>query len=474
MSEKKVSRRRLLKLMGLGVAGTTLAACQPKVVEKVVKETVVVEKEKVVKEEVEVEKEVTRVVEKEVKAPGEVTVVKAMVRAGYGGDIYRLFITNFNNERSDVRAETVDTAYAEMLKKTQAMMAAGNLPDMLTTAVKWFPAMANQGAYVPLDDMVEAKWDEYDMDDIYEFALNAQRFEGTLYGIPEICLPTPRCLVGYNKDMFDEAGIDYPGDEWDIYEWKEAALKLTKPDQQIYGASAPNIQSFYDWEAFVTGFGTHMFSNEVGLAKTFNFLDDPKVKDAWDWFRDLAVDNYGVPRRGDTMEGINMFPAGRLATAVTGIYQITALPDQIGDRFEYGLTLMRGPVQKGSAAFSNAFCVSSQTDSPEEALDLAIYLTSTEVGVYSALEGFGRGLQARRSQWTNPDVVETYPTYGVIAKWLEDDLYPFPHPWNLRYQEVFDAYQNLLEPLRYGTATWDEQAPDIQAKVQEIMDKPRP
>jgi len=62
-----LSRRELLRRVGLGAAGLVLAACQPKVVEveKVVKETVVVTEEK------EVEKVVkeTVVVEKEMQAP---------------------------------------------------------------------------------------------------------------------------------------------------------------------------------------------------------------------------------------------------------------------------------------------------------------------------------------------------------------------------------------------------------------------
>ena len=67
MSTKNISRRGLLKAMGLGMAGVVLAACQPKVVEKVVTKEVekVVKETVMVKEEVEVEKEVTRVVEKE-------------------------------------------------------------------------------------------------------------------------------------------------------------------------------------------------------------------------------------------------------------------------------------------------------------------------------------------------------------------------------------------------------------------------
>ena len=76
MSKKQIDRRRFLQLAGLTTVGAALAACQPKVVEKIVKETVIVEGqekvvEKVVKETVvvkeEVQKEVTKVVEKVVE-----------------------------------------------------------------------------------------------------------------------------------------------------------------------------------------------------------------------------------------------------------------------------------------------------------------------------------------------------------------------------------------------------------------------
>jgi anaerobic selenocysteine-containing dehydrogenase len=73
MEKKRIARRQFLVYSGLATAGTVLAACQPQVVEKIVKETVVVkeEVEKVVKETVvvkeEVQKEVTKVVEKVVE-----------------------------------------------------------------------------------------------------------------------------------------------------------------------------------------------------------------------------------------------------------------------------------------------------------------------------------------------------------------------------------------------------------------------
>ncbi len=82
MSNEKLSRRTFLQAAAMASAGAALIACQPQtvVVEKVVKETVEVEKEKVVKETVVVEKEkqveVTKIVEKEVK----VTVMPSEVR----------------------------------------------------------------------------------------------------------------------------------------------------------------------------------------------------------------------------------------------------------------------------------------------------------------------------------------------------------------------------------------------------------
>lgn len=60
---KRMTRRGLLRSAAVVVPAALLAACEPKVVEKIVKETVIKEVEKVVKE--------TVIVEKEVAAPPE-------------------------------------------------------------------------------------------------------------------------------------------------------------------------------------------------------------------------------------------------------------------------------------------------------------------------------------------------------------------------------------------------------------------
>jgi len=59
----ELSRRGFLRVSAVGAAGVLLAACAPKVVEKVVKETVLVEKP--------VEKEVTKIVKEAVTVVAE-------------------------------------------------------------------------------------------------------------------------------------------------------------------------------------------------------------------------------------------------------------------------------------------------------------------------------------------------------------------------------------------------------------------
>lgn len=458
LAERRMSRRALLKVgLGLG-ASSLLAACAP----KVVKETVVVEKV--------VEKEVTAVPSGE-----EEITISYMVRAGYIGDLERLFVRKFEDEYP-IRVKTVDTAYADILKKMQAMAAAGNLPDVLTVACKWGPYMAAQAAFMPLDDLLEPHWEEYQIDDVYPCMLQQGRLLlDDLYWLPKGGTPGPRPLIIYNADMLEEAGIPLPDVKgWDIYEWREAAIKLTNLDEGIFGAMAPLIQIYYDWEAFVDGFDGHFMVEDVGLAKKFDWIDNPKVKEAWDWYKGLAIDGHVTPKRGETMEKVNMFVAGKAATSFAGTYQIPGLPEEVGDKFRWGATLQKGPVRAGSGMFCEGLALASQSKHAEEGLKLAWWLTRAEVGIYSETTGIGGGGSGRRSALNHPEVLAKHPIKAVIAQFWEEDLCPFPQPWNLRQPELYTTYLNLVEPLMYGEVTWEKQAPVIQEKCQEIMDQPRP
>lgn len=466
---KSMSRRGFLRSAALLGAGVLAAACQPEVVEveKVVKETVVVSES--------VEKEVTRVVEAQPAGEGMITIT-VLSRAGYLGDAHRMFFTKFQKDHPNVRIKEIETSYAEIPTKGEAMYRSGEFPDVSYQAVKWFPYLVHKGLFAPLDDLVEARGEEIDYEDFYPGFVNALRFEDKLYGLPEFCFPTSRCFVLLNLDLFEEAGVPVPeGPDWSLDDWRDAAIKLTNPAKNIFGMDPPNLTYYYDWDAFVDGFDTHIIDEPVGFGKRFNFLDNPKNKEAVDWYLSV-MEAHAAPRRGEVVPNVNMFAAGLYATHKEGP-GIPSLIKEIGERFRWGTVLMRGPVRRGTGVFANNWSISSQCKHMDEAFTLVgNYLCGKEIGPYSFETGLGLGLQGRRSEWNSDIVTNAHPAYGIMRDWLNEEnesFNPFPHPYNLRYQEVYDTYENNVQPLAYLEKTWDEQAPIIQQKVQEVMDQPR-
>jgi len=329
-----------------------------------------------------------------------------------------------------------------------------------------------------MDDLSEIYAEKWDIADYYTSFLDGLRFEDKLYGLPQFSQPTSRPLIMINIDMFEQAGVPVPeGAEWDVYEWRDAAMKLSRPDDGVFGAQPANVINYYDWEAFVDGFDSHIVTDEVGLGRKFNWLDNPRNKDAVDWYLSF-VKSHAAPRRGEAIPKVNMFAAQLYATTMAGVYEIPGYRKEIGDKFRWDMYLMRGPVRRGTGMFINNWSISSDTEYPDEAFDLiAGYLCGKEIGLWSFQTGVGNGLGGRRSQWNSDIVANDHPGFGVMRDWMNeegDSFNPFPFPWNLRFQELYDTSSQNTMPLAYMEATWDEQSPIIQAKSQAVMDLPRP
>lgn len=163
---KKVTRRSLLRLFGAGTAAGLLAACQPKVVEKVVKETVVVEKEVKASDIVMVEywtpwspthEPVLTAMAEECEKRHPHMKVHLVVGGPGGGD------------------------YNEILL---ARIAAGNPPDM-TTLWAGPPALGVRGALLPIDDYMDTA-EVATHDAFFEGGLKTCQFRGKTYGLPRL------------------------------------------------------------------------------------------------------------------------------------------------------------------------------------------------------------------------------------------------------------------------------------------------
>ena len=360
MSEKRLTRRDLLRSAFVGSAGLMLAACQPKIVEvtKIVKEEVekIVKETVVVKEAVEVEKEVTRVVEeiveKEVeKVVKETVVVEVAKKEPVTIQVWSCYVNPTRSEPFAVQkkkwAETnadiiinetpMAGSQAEQRQKIAAAVAAGIPPDLWnnTSPRTW----GQRGMVVPINAFAEVKGN-WDPDDWVPAMINhyTDQATGVLYGFQQES--DDRALY-WRKDLFAEAGLDPEKPPTTFSEHRDVAQKLTVKKGD-----------FYDRLGFHPTYGQAWIWGYIGEAGGYPVLDwsvsppqwhlnSPQAVTALQHMVDFADDYGGVSILQTFKEGFQSgadepFFTGQLAMMINGSWMLQRFERYVPD-MEFGV-----------------------------------------------------------------------------------------------------------------------------------------
>ncbi|MBC7236815.1 MAG: extracellular solute-binding protein, partial [Chloroflexi bacterium] len=413
MNDRRVTRRNLLRTAAVFVAGASLAACAP----KVIKETVVVEKEveKVVKETVQVEKvvekQVTTVVEKEVTrvvekaAPKQKIMLRLGKFAGNAWDFDVKWSKIFMEENPHITVQIEDVPYNEMFPKCLALGATGLMWDVFTGHNIWSPYLAWKGITMQLDEFIETH--DIDFEDFFPSVIADSRLwtNNRLCWLPTVVHPGGNAVVGFNMDMLREAGVELPpkaveGD-WTIMDWEEIVRKVAKPREQwgiqLDGMKHPlYIQQFVRTWGLPTGGPGAAGSSEDSWLLSYDGrkhqLGDefPRVKAGLEWYAKWGVEGYR-PTDADAQQlaGVDLFTAGKMVSRAGTVGQPENWRARIGDKFEpLYVPWPKGPDgNRGSCLSYNTMAVYTRTQYPEDSFNLAARLTSKEPALYAGTEG---------------------------------------------------------------------------------------
>jgi sn-glycerol 3-phosphate transport system substrate-binding protein len=163
----------------------------------------------------------------EQKPEGPVDIVYWRSLTGVAGDVQEELVAEFNAIQDDVIVESqFQGAYAELLQKLLAAMAAGEVPDVVLLDSPFVALFAKDGALFPLDDLVKNDASDFDLNDFIPGLLQDGYYDGTLYALP-VMRSTP--LLYVNGDMLAEAGLPRRAPAtWD--EFREFSKAVTKYD----------------------------------------------------------------------------------------------------------------------------------------------------------------------------------------------------------------------------------------------------
>jgi multiple sugar transport system substrate-binding protein len=327
---------------------------------------------------------------------GEPVTIRWFVGLGTGSepeqqDRQNAIVEEFNSTHDDIQLEIeiVDNEVAADTLATQ--IAGGNAPDIIgPVGIRGSNSFAGQ--FLDLEPLVESTG--YDLSAYEEEQVEFWREEdGALTALPFGVFPS---FIWYNAALFDEAGLEYPpqeygqpyadGDPWDYDKVQELARVLTvdaNGNDATNPAFDPNniVQwGFHnqfndDARAQGTMFGPGSFVADDGSAQ----IPDQWLA-AWEWYHEMIWVDHSAPNQAhldsDTLSQGNAFNSGNVAMAYTHLwYTCCVVDDQGVGRDDFDIAV--APEYNGevtSKLHADTFRILESTENPEEAFEVLTYL----------------------------------------------------------------------------------------------------
>ena len=146
-------------------------------------------------------------------------------------------VAEFNDANPDlnVSIEPNPGGPDAQLQKWQTMLASGAPPDVTLMRPHYHTAFASRGAFLQVDDFLNAE-SSVKREDFWPQTIERLSWDGKLWGLAaEIWFS----FFFLNLDMFEEAGVAVPTNDWTWDDFLETATQLTKGEgiEKQYGAA---------------------------------------------------------------------------------------------------------------------------------------------------------------------------------------------------------------------------------------------
>src|SRR5690625_421854 len=138
-------------------------------------------------------------------------------------DMMTELVAEFEDEHPNIKVDELGTNFFDYFTKLSTAMAGGTGPDLALNDTTTVPVRAEAGSILNIDSFIEED-EDFNIDDFYPVLVDKMKYDGSLYGLPS---DTDVRVLYYNKDHFEEVGLDpeSPPTNWD--ELREYAEKLT-------------------------------------------------------------------------------------------------------------------------------------------------------------------------------------------------------------------------------------------------------
>lgn len=373
-------------------------------------------------------------------------------------NIYRDRIEEFERQNPDISVDVITVADGYETK-IQTMMVGGEAPDVIQLA-EAAPQFASRGQLLDLTDFiadagidVEGNWGD---------AISQYQLDGNTYGLPDRGGPL---ILYYNVDLFDEAGLAHPDENWTVEDMQYAleALTIVEDGETVQWGGA--------WSSWIPNWGSPIKSNGGHFILDGEVaINSPESLEALEVFNEGYQNGFIVPFEELEGGGWTHFPRERAAMQITGFWDIATF-SQLDD-----LNFNIAPMWQGAEAttwpFGSALTISSDSDHPEEAWRFIEFMTGYEA---QSILGESMGDCPAHLEVLHSDAFLDRQVNGrdinldAIAISSErvviDELFQSIH-----FNEIAGAGSDLIQEMLLGRLTPQETLEQLESRMITIME----
>lgn len=343
-------------------------------------------------------------------------------------------------------------------------MQAGVAPDVFQGCCSHFPGWAQQGYVLDLRSYVASDLDQATIDD-WDPAQYRAFFtaDGQQYGLPKY---HGALALYYNKDLFDEYGVEYPDETWDHDDYLAAMRQLTHDRDgdghtDLWG-SMVNI-SWDRIQMHVNGWGGHLVDPDDPTNCT---MDEPEALAAMEWVRARMWDDKVMATFPDVqnVKTRQAFATGKIAMVEDGSWALKKILDE--SDFRVGVApFPAGPARRVTLATTDGFGIYAGTEHPDAAWELMKFLVSEEYGLAMARAEF---LQPARASLVDEWAGFIREEFPEKAKDL--DIAAFADGHLKGYSVTAEVFANMPDARELTYAAWDRIFTLGQAPVEDMVE----
>jgi multiple sugar transport system substrate-binding protein len=332
-------------------------------------------------------------------AKAQKTVVTWFVGLGTGTDATQIdvqnkIVENFNKSQDKIELKINIAASNQVAPPALGtLIASGNAPDIVGP-VGFSGANLFSGQWLDLAPLVEKH--KYDLTQFPESLVNLYREDGQLVGIPFAVFPG---LIYVNKDLFDEAGLEYPPAKFDdaktgvskymldgkevTWDWDtvaEVAKRLTvdangkdATDPAFDPTKTEQFGFVHQWDTIRSDFST------FGGAPIVDANGKVALPEAWNeeakWIQNGVHKEHFIPNTSYLNSDLlkpHAFASGKVAMARVMLWYTCCLADM---KAKWDLAVM--PSYKGQVyapTDADTFRIHKDTKNPDAAFEVLSYL----------------------------------------------------------------------------------------------------